>query len=686
MWALQLRPSQRTLVVVLLLYFVLASIALAHEGHPAIPTTGATVHGDELLLSKRARKAIGLTTAKVTLADMPTYVRANGTITVPWRQHAYVTTLMSGVVDDVLVRPGDELQQGQVLARISSLDLEQLQLDLLQADSDFSYLNELYSQHKQLANVGAVSGRKLLETTQRRDEAASRLQVASTKLKALRFDSDAIQRIRSTGAPISQIEIRSPIHGRLVHADIRVGQSVDPKEHLFHVVDNSIVWCVADVLETDSAAVKIGQQVSVDVAALERATRQGQVDHIDVSVDPRKRAVQVVVELENKDLKLRPGMSARIAVRIAESEQAIVCERASLLGFGEEQFVLLKRGEGKFLRRRVELGRIGKQHVEVVDGVFPGDQVISTGTHLLGSLFHQPVQQQADKAGSKVASQTNHPRPLAATGVVELPTTSKFFATSRIGGRIARIFVEHAQPIKKGDPLAEIESMELFDLQLELFQRDLERRWTERTIKTLEPLSQTGGVPKSETKQLKNELRKLEHQVATLTRRLVAYGLESDQIARMLAADVTKTELADLVSRTITIRAPHDGLIADFDLAPGRMIDPHDHQLFEIHDPSQVWIKAYVLEHQATAIATGQLAEVRFAADPTVRLSGRVARIAPVSAESQRVFPVWIELDHSPGSLREGMLTRVLIHGREIRAVTASRQERATSSSIGETE
>ncbi len=667
--------------LVALMWLVLQSgVAVAHEGHPTIPTTGAAVHGDELLLSKGARKAVGLTMAKVSLADMPTYIRVNGKIVIRRRQQSYVTTLMFGVVDEVLVRPGDELKQGQVLARVSSLELEQIQLDLLQAYSDYTYLSELYTRHEQLSERGSISGRKFLETTQEREEAASRLQVATTKLKVLGIDDGTLKQVRSTGVTVSQIEIRSPIHGSLVAANIRAGQSVDPEEQLFHIVDNSMVWCVADVPETDLASVKIGQPVSVDVASFDGATRQGRVDHIGVSIDAKKRAGHVVIELENKDLKLRPGMSARIAVQVAKSEQAIVCPRDSVLRFGDERFVLLKRGEGKFVRRSVELGRIGRQTVEVLKGVFPGDRVTLAGTHLLGSLFHQPTAKAARKDGGTPLQTTpashrlgSPPRLLTATGVVERPTSCKFYATSRMGGRITRIFVGISQPVKKGDPLVEIESMELFDRQLELYQKELKRRWMQRTLARLEPLSASGGIPKSETRRLKNELRKLQHQVDALQRRLIVLGLEEEHISRLLSADVTRTDLSDLVSRTITIRAPHDGLIAGLDLAPGQMVDPHEHQLVEIHDPSQAWIKAYLFEHQAAAIDKGQRVEVRFASDPTLRASGRIVRVSPTSAESQRVFPVWVELDASPRSLREGMLARLLIHGREAAAVAMSR-------------
>ncbi len=416
------------------------------------------------------------------------------------------------------------------------------------------------------------------------------------------------------------------MHGVVVDASIRGGQTVDRASQLFHIVDNSVVWCVADVPETDSGSVRVGQPAKVTVSSLADAPRQGRVHHIHLVVEPMQKVVPVVIELTNDDLKLRPGLSTRIEVQVGESEQAIVCPRESILNVGEDRYVLVQRGPGKFIRRQVQLGRLGTTRVEILDGVFPGDQVASDGAHLLGSLFQHPTDAATEPTTAGATEPTTagatepptglsrpvppiaHATPpsLAATGVVELPTANKVFATSRVSGRITRIFVEHCQPVKKGNALAEIESVELFDVQLELVERYLQQRWTERHLAQLQKLSSARTIPQMSIQQLQNDLRKLKHEVATLTRRLIGYGLEAEQVSRLLAADATETDIAKLVSPTITIRAPHDGRVTHFDLSPGRIVDANDHELFEIHDQTQFWIKAYLLGQQARSVACGQ--------------------------------------------------------------------------------
>ena len=79
---------------------------VAHEDHAPLPTKGVTVAGNNVLLSEKARKAIGLTTAKVTLADLHRTVEVNARVVLPWKQQAMITSLVPGKIDQVLVRPG----------------------------------------------------------------------------------------------------------------------------------------------------------------------------------------------------------------------------------------------------------------------------------------------------------------------------------------------------------------------------------------------------------------------------------------------------------------------------------------------------------------------------------------------------------------------------------------------------
>ena len=95
----------------------------AHENHAPLPTKGVTIAGDTIMLSDKAREAIGLTTAKVELGDIHRTVTVNARVELPWHAQAMITSLVPGKIDQVLVRPGETVAPGQELARVTSSEL-----------------------------------------------------------------------------------------------------------------------------------------------------------------------------------------------------------------------------------------------------------------------------------------------------------------------------------------------------------------------------------------------------------------------------------------------------------------------------------------------------------------------------------------------------------------------------------
>ena len=137
--------------------------AVAHENHAPLPTKGVTIAGDTIMLSDKAREAIGLTTAKVQLSDIHRIVTVNARVELPWYAQAMITSLVPGKIDQVLVRPGETVAAGQELARVVSVELESLQLSLLQAQAEVDLARKLVEQRTALDQEGVIAGKMLAE-------------------------------------------------------------------------------------------------------------------------------------------------------------------------------------------------------------------------------------------------------------------------------------------------------------------------------------------------------------------------------------------------------------------------------------------------------------------------------------------------------------------------------------------
>lgn len=220
--------------------------------------------------------------------------------------------------------------------------------------------------------------------------------------------------------------------------------------------------------------------------------------------------------------------------------------------------------------------------------------------------------------------------------------------------------------VKKGQVLARVRSQQLRILQLQLLQANASLKWAQEEVRRLKPVAGTGGVAANVLWQREAELKMHRTQIGSLKRQLAMIGFSAKHLQALLAFDLSRpapsggAAVVDPIVDTIEVRAPIAGRISQFSISPGELVHAHD-KLFEIQDTGEIWIKAYYFERDASRLAGGQDAVVRFPANPSLRLKGKVVRIAPELASKDRVLPVWIEVDNPGHFLKEGMLADVTI-------------------------
>jgi len=634
----------------------------AHENHAPLPTKGVTVAGNNILLSDKARQAIGLTTVKVTLGDLHRTVEVNARVELPWNQQAMITSLVPGKIDQVLVRPGETVTTGQELVRVVSMELESLQLAMLRAASEVDLAERVVQQRTGLDAEGVIAGKSLLEAQASLAQKTAELRIVKEEFRALGISGKTLETSRASGQPLRFISITSPIDGIITHADVRTGQVVKTTDHLSHVIDPSRVWIVGEVLESDVRYLEKGQPVAAHFAACPLEQFDGVIDHVRLKMDRRRRTQSVVIEVANREGLLRPGMFGRAGIAVRVAKEAIVCPADALIKSRSGRYVLVERKPGKYEKLPVKLGLAKGKRVEVLEGAFPGDKVVVTGAYLLASLLgnEHKARTSAAKENAREASESQRQLITVADATVELPTDRQAFAGPRIKGRIRRINVEPSQRVKAGQVLAEVDSLELRTVQLDLLQTVSRLRLTEQSLARLEQPGDHNITPRRHIWELQNQRDTLLYQVGSLKRKLAFIGLTEKEIAELERIDLTRENAEANLLSAVPIRAPAAGWIVGFHVVPGQVVYPEG-QFFEIHDLSKVWVKGYVFERDADEVAVGQTARVTFSAFPDLEAIGKVVRIAPMMDDNERVLPVWVEVDNPDRLLKEGMLARVAI-------------------------
>ena len=173
--------------------------------------------------------------------------------------------------------------------------------------------------------------------------------------------------------------------GVILETNVVPGGAVEPDTNLLTLIDLSEVDVVAQVFESQIGAVKIGQTVRIKALAFPELTFKGEVKSTAASLSRDSGTLRVFVHTANPEGKLLPGMRAQLAFITEETEAAVVVPRSAVLGEAGDLFVYRQIMTAPFAYERtpVVVGMRDDRFIEIIEGVLPGDRVVTRGNYQL---------------------------------------------------------------------------------------------------------------------------------------------------------------------------------------------------------------------------------------------------------------------------------------------------------------
>jgi membrane fusion protein (multidrug efflux system) len=190
----------------------------------------------------------------------------------------------------------------------------------------------------------------------------------------------AAARAQAAGAQatIGDRVVRAPFSGWVSLRNISAGAVVSAGTEIATVSDVSSIKLDFSVPETLLPALRPGLTIEARSSAYPDQPFRGQISNIDPVVDPNTRAVTVRARMPNPDRKLRPGMLLTVAIETAPRMSLSVPELA-IIGEGDARFVFVVGEGGKAKRQQVRTGLRQEGRVEILEGLMPGQPVITEG-------------------------------------------------------------------------------------------------------------------------------------------------------------------------------------------------------------------------------------------------------------------------------------------------------------------
>ena len=338
-----------------------------------------------LLAGGKKEEKVEFETAKVERGDIKTSITATGTIEPV--TSVTVGTQVSGIVAKLYVDYNTVVKKGQVIAELDKTnlvsELNRAKADLSSAQSTFNYETANFNRYQTLFDKGLVSADDY--ESARLSLEKSRQQVASSR--------ESVQKAQTN---LGYATITSPIDGVVLSKSVEEGQTVAASfntPELFTIAqDLTDMRVIADIDEADIGGVKEGQRVSFTVDAFPDDKFSGQVTQVRQQATTSSNVVtyEVVISAPNKDLKLKPGLTANVTIFTMEKTD-VLSAPAKALRFVPNEALLSKDQkiedveapakvwtlEGNtFKAHAVEVGTTNGMVTEIVSGIDAGTEVL----------------------------------------------------------------------------------------------------------------------------------------------------------------------------------------------------------------------------------------------------------------------------------------------------------------------
>lgn len=181
------------------------------------------------------------------------------------------------------------------------------------------------------------------------------------------------------------LELKAPIDGVIVDRKATVGELVGKEKEIYVISDPKDLWVIAEVKERDIGAVKIGQEAVFFVLAFPGEKFRGKVVRTGNQVETESRTLEVRIEVDNSDGRLKAGMFADVEIVTTTLNDVVVVPDRAIQTDEDRQIVFVALDANRFQKRVVKLGMEQHGRAQIVEGLKPGEQVVTDGSFILKS-------------------------------------------------------------------------------------------------------------------------------------------------------------------------------------------------------------------------------------------------------------------------------------------------------------
>ena len=299
-----------------------------------------------------------ITTFQVTEGVFTHYVELQGSVST--KQNIVIYPEFSGVLSTVYVDKGQQVNKGQILARIDdgglSQQLSQLKIQTALAKTTFERQERLWNQ-----KIG------------------SEIQYLQSKA-TFEAQEQAVNQLQNQ---VSKTIIRAPFSGTIDDVITDQGSVVGPPTPVFRIINLQDMYIETDVPELYITEVVPGKSVQVNFTILNKQM-DAKVRQTGNFINPVNRTFKAEIAIENKDKSIKPNLTAKLKINDYTNDKAILIPQSIISENAEGQqyvYTISDKAEniGNAKRVIIETGKTQGDFIEVLSGLENGSEIVDEG-------------------------------------------------------------------------------------------------------------------------------------------------------------------------------------------------------------------------------------------------------------------------------------------------------------------
>ena len=379
-------------------YFVsaLATILLTScgqkTGSQAESEEEETIDDNNICLTSEQMKVANIELGTTELKNMNYGITANGQLSLRPSDKAEVSSLVNGLVRKLLVREGQQVTEGQVIAYIENVDIVAQEREYYKAIQERDLAQQELERQQTLNTQGAGIGKNL-------QEARAQLQVANATITAVGYQLQQMgispKQVKE-GRFVTQIPIKAEITGTVTRVRANIGSYVDMQSPLFEIKKNDAVHCDLMIYERDFNKVKTGQKAEIELTNQNTPKLKGTVSEISQYFDDETKSLIVHVHIDNTSkTRLIDGMYCTGTIYTGSQELEVLPNEAIVHVDGKPCIFVLNRTENNEEEQTYHFGKV-EIETNVTDGDYTAfktdrqlsqQQIVKKGAFYLASMI-----------------------------------------------------------------------------------------------------------------------------------------------------------------------------------------------------------------------------------------------------------------------------------------------------------